>query len=78
MKKGSFWAWLWVVLGAIYFVLPLYATLDFSLRAKRGVLSLTSYASVLHNPRFLETFAFSVLCLLPPCTGVAANVTRLK
>ncbi|GAC1356889.1 MAG: ABC transporter permease [Herpetosiphon sp.] len=60
MKKSSFWAWLWVALGAMYFVLPLYATLDFSLRAKRGVLSLTSYASVLQNPKFAQTFAFSL------------------
>jgi len=30
MKKPSFWAWLWVGLGVLYFLVPLYATLDFS------------------------------------------------
>jgi putative spermidine/putrescine transport system permease protein len=60
MRKTSVWAWVWLLLGALYFALPLYATLDFSLRARRGVLSLAAYELVFANPRFRETFVFSL------------------
>jgi len=60
MRKTSVWAWAWLLLGALYFALPLYATLDFSLRARRGVLSLAAYELVFANPRFRETFVFSL------------------
>lgn len=44
----------------MYFFLPLIATLNFSLRARRGTLSLAAYASVFNDPRFWATFGFSV------------------
>lgn len=31
LRKFPFWAWLWFLLGALYFVLPLYATFAFSI-----------------------------------------------
>ncbi len=37
------WSWLWVVLGLLYFLVPLLATFLFSLRAKKGVLSFLAY-----------------------------------
>ncbi|MBI4631638.1 MAG: ABC transporter permease subunit [Chloroflexi bacterium] len=60
MKRGAIWAWLWIVLGAIYFFLPLYATFDFSLRLKRGVLSFAAYENVFNDARFIESFTFSL------------------
>src|ERR1044071_3388971 len=60
MKRTSFWAWLWIVLGVLYFFVPLLATLNFSLRAKRGVLSLTAYQNVFNDSQFYQTFTFSV------------------
>lgn len=60
MKRATPWSWLWVALGVIYFVVPLYATLDFSLRAKRGTLSVLAYQSIIANPRFLASFTFSL------------------
>lgn len=60
MKRGTFWSWLWIVLGVVYFVLPLYGTLDFSLRGKKDVLSLVAYENVLNDPKFVETFTFSL------------------
>ena len=36
MGGRRFWSWLWITLGALYFLVPLYATLHFSLQAKRG------------------------------------------
>ena len=59
MRRFPVWSWLWVALGALYFILPLYGTLDFSLRLKRGVISLAAYQNVLADPEFLRTFAYS-------------------
>lgn len=71
MRRASVWSWLWVVLGAVYFLLPLYATLNFSLKAKRGVLSLLAYQNVLADDRFFKTFTFSLeMALLTIVVGV--------
>src|SRR5262245_46912907 len=60
MRRFPYWSWLWIVLGVLYFFLPLYATLQFSLRAQRGTISLLAYRNVLADPRFFETFGFSL------------------
>ncbi len=60
MGGRRFWSWLWITLGALYFIVPLYATLHFSLQAKRGTLSLLAYQNVLADPQFYRTFAFSL------------------
>ncbi len=60
MRRGSVWAWLWIALGVLYFFLPLFATLLFSLRARRDVLSVAAYENVLGDPKFLESFLFSL------------------
>ncbi len=60
MRRASFWSWLWVALGIIYFAVPLLSTLVFSLKAERGTYSLTAYRNVLADPQFLRTFTFSV------------------
>ena len=61
MKLKSFWSWLWILLGAIYFIVPLYSTFDFSLRARKGVLSFLSYENVFKDPNFWSTFRFSIV-----------------
>ena len=60
MRKVNFWAWLWIAFGVLYFFLPLIGTLQWSLRARRGVLSLDAYRNVFNDPRFFETFTFSL------------------
>ncbi len=64
MKRINLWAWFWIVLGALYFFLPLYGTLEFSLRERRGVYSLDAYMNVLNDPRFRDSFTFSTLMAL--------------
>jgi putative spermidine/putrescine transport system permease protein len=61
MKRRSFWSWLWIIIGAIYFILPLYATFDFSLRAKKGVLSFLAYQNIFKDPNFWKTIGFSLV-----------------
>jgi putative spermidine/putrescine transport system permease protein len=58
--KSHFWGWFWIVLGFIYFFAPLLATLLFSLKAKKDVLSLLAYQQVLADPDFWHTFTFSL------------------
>ncbi|MGH6762463.1 MAG: ABC transporter permease [Phyllobacterium sp.] len=61
MKLGRVFAWLTFALGTLFFFLPLIATFEFSLRLKRGEYSFEAYRIVLADPRFQETFAYSVL-----------------
>jgi len=58
-RRATFWAWLWGLVGLLYFFVPLYGTLDFSLRAKRGEISLLAYQNVFGDPQFLASFAYS-------------------
>jgi putative spermidine/putrescine transport system permease protein len=58
------WSWLALGLGVIYFALPLIGTLEFSLRKRRGEYSLDAYREVLADPRFQETFGYSVMMAL--------------
>jgi putative spermidine/putrescine transport system permease protein len=61
MKGSRFWAWLSFGVGAAYFLLPLLATFEFSLRMRRGVYSFDAYRSVLGDPHFQATFLYSVV-----------------
>ena len=60
MKSGRFWAWVVFAVGAAYFFIPLIATLEFSMRMRRGVYSFDAYKVVFGDPRFQQTFGFSV------------------
>ncbi len=59
-RKIPFWSWFWFVLGALYFILPLYATLDFSLRMKRDTISFAAYESAFADPGFVSSFLYSI------------------
>jgi len=59
MKRFSFWSWLWFILGVLYFFIPLYSTLDFSLRAKRGEIGFLAYTNAFSDPRFVDSFLYS-------------------
>ncbi len=61
MRRKSYWSWVWLFLGALYFLVPLYSTFDFSLRAIKGVLSFQSYINVLSDPDFWSTIGFSLV-----------------
>jgi putative spermidine/putrescine transport system permease protein len=58
------WSWFWMILGILYFFLPLLATFLFSLRAKLGVLSFTAYVNIFSDPNFIYNFSYSVLWAL--------------
>jgi putative spermidine/putrescine transport system permease protein len=65
MKRGGqAWAWFWMVVGILYFFLPLVATFVFSLRARLGVLSFDAYQTVFNDPNFIYNFSYSVFWAL--------------
>ena len=64
MKTGRFWAWVVFGLGAAYFFIPLIATVEFSMRMRRGAYSFDAYQIVLGDARFQATFGYSVLAAI--------------
>jgi putative spermidine/putrescine transport system permease protein len=64
MKQSRFGSWLALILGALYFIVPLIGTFEFSLRVRREAYSFDAYRNVLADPRFQATFGYSTLLAL--------------
>jgi putative spermidine/putrescine transport system permease protein len=85
-------AYVWLLLAAVYFLLPLYATLDFSLKEnKAGVpcCTLANYGWVIHNGDFwhtikvsfllaIETIVISLCLFVPTLYWVHLKVPKLR
>ncbi len=75
MKQSRLGPWLALTLGALYFIVPLVGTFEFSLRKRRGEYSLDAYQAVLADPQFQATFLYSVtLALATIVVGIALVV----
>jgi putative spermidine/putrescine transport system permease protein len=71
MKMQRLVSWIVFALASLYFVVPLIGTLEFSLRARRGVYSFDAYRNVLSDPQFHQTLGYSlVLSLATVVLGV--------
>ena len=89
MKESRFGAWLALIIGTLYFVVPLIGTFEFSLRMRRGVYSFDAYRVVLSDPRFQASFGYStvlavatiivgVLLVVPTAYWVQLRLPRLR
>ena len=89
MSLSRLLSWLGFVLGATFFLLPLIGTLEFSLRARRGVYSFDAYRNVLADPMFHQTMLYSlilsvatillgVLIVAPTAFWVRLKLPRLR
>ncbi len=58
-SKIPLWSWFWYILGVVYFLLPLYATLQFSLQMQRDKISLLAYQKAFSDPGFSQSFIYS-------------------
>ncbi len=89
-KRASWFAWYWLILAMLYLLLPLFATLQFSLQAQRNVpISFVAYTSALQAPKFVESFLFSfrtaiitilvsVVLIVPTAYWVNLRLPRLR
>lgn len=64
MKQQRWGHWLAVILGTAYFLVPLVATFEFSLRLKRGEYSFEAYRIVFGDENFQQAFLHSVILSL--------------
>lgn len=76
-----FWSWLWLLFAGVYFLLPLYSTLEFSLQTGPHSYGVNWYGTILHDPEFrhslllslrlaIETVALSLLLMIPTVYGI--------
>lgn len=63
LRKFPFWAWLWFILGALYFLLPLIATVEFSLSWDPAN-PLKAYIRAFEDERFWNSFLYSNILAL--------------
>jgi putative spermidine/putrescine transport system permease protein len=84
MTRSRWWAWLIFAIAIVYFMVPLIATIVFTLRIRRDYLSLDAYWLVLTDPDFHATFIYSlIVSLLTIIVGAvivvpAAYLVRLR
>lgn len=64
MKQSRLGSWIALVIGMLYFVVPLAGTFEFSLRMRRGEYSFDAYRSVFADSAFQESFLFSTILAL--------------
>lgn len=89
MKRGALPAAIATLLGAIYFLAPLIATFEFSLRLKRGEYSFEAYRLVFASGNFQAAFLYSatlavatiiasILIVVPAAYWVQLRLPRLR
>jgi putative spermidine/putrescine transport system permease protein len=64
MRRSRIGPWIAIFFGATYFIVPLIATFEFSLRIRRGEYTLDAYWLVFGDPRFQATFLYSTVVAL--------------
>jgi putative spermidine/putrescine transport system permease protein len=89
MKSARIGPWIVVILCGLYFIVPLVATFEFSLRKRRGEYSFDAYRSVFADTRFLESFGYSlfvalaaivvgILLVVPTAYWIRLKLPRLR
>jgi putative spermidine/putrescine transport system permease protein len=89
VKRLNIFNWVWVVIGAVYFIFPLVAVFLWSLQKKRGVLGFSAYDSAFSNPGFAANFGYSlgysvltiaagILLIVPSAYWVHLRLPRLR
>ncbi|KVN41495.1 spermidine/putrescine ABC transporter permease [Burkholderia pyrrocinia] len=60
MKQSRLGAWIAMAIGSLYFLIPLAATFEFSLRMRRDGYSFEAYRVVLGDANFQASFGYSI------------------
>jgi putative spermidine/putrescine transport system permease protein len=61
MNTRKLWSWIIFAIGMIYFFLPLFATLEFSMRMVKGKYTFEAFRVAFEDPKFYQNFGFSLL-----------------
>jgi putative spermidine/putrescine transport system permease protein len=88
-RHMSFWTWFWLVMAALYFLVPLYSTLEFSLETGQHQYGLKWYGQIFADPAFRSSFLFSLrlsvetviiglLLMVPTIYWVHLRLPRLR
>jgi len=64
MSRSRLGAWLSFAIGALYFLVPLIATMEFAMRIRRGQYTFDAFQIVLTDARFQATFTYSTVVAL--------------
>jgi len=89
MRTARIGPWIVIILGTVFFFLPLVGTFEFSLRKRRGEYSLDSYRALFDDPNFLQslgystvvavtTIVFGVLLVVPTAYWIRLKLPRLR
>ena len=64
MKQAKLGSWIAIIVGSLYFIVPLIGTFEFSMRMRRGEYSFAAYRVVFADANFQATFAYSTMMAL--------------
>ena len=89
MKGEKIGAWIALAIGTLYFLIPLIATIEFSMRINRGTYSLDAYRIVFADSHFQASFLYSsavalativigVLLIVPTAYWLQLRLPRLR
>ncbi|MGQ7790875.1 ABC transporter permease [Faunimonas sp. B44] len=89
MKGARIGPWIAIAIGALYFVVPLIATLEFSMRIRRGEYTFDAYRIVFADPRFQASFLYStflafatiaigILLVVPTAYWIRLKLPKLR
>jgi putative spermidine/putrescine transport system permease protein len=59
-RRPSFWTIFWLIMAALYFLIPLYSTLQFSLETGQHSYGFKWYGQTFADPMFRTSFLFSL------------------
>jgi putative spermidine/putrescine transport system permease protein len=87
--RSRVWSWLILLVGVLYFLIPLGATFYWSLRAEKGKLGFEAYRRLFADAQFLPTFSesivnaiaaiiLSLLIIVPTAYWVTLRLQRLR
>jgi putative spermidine/putrescine transport system permease protein len=89
MRRSRIGHWFAILFGATYFIVPLIATFEFSLRIRRGEYTFDAYRIVFADPNFQATFIYTTviafmtilvgaLLVVPTAYWVRLRLPRLR
>jgi putative spermidine/putrescine transport system permease protein len=89
MKRFPIWSWIILIIGLLYFFVPLISVFEFSLRKIRGVYSFEAYRLAFTDPEFYRNFGmsfmwamltiiFSLLLIVPTAYWVHYRMPRWR